>query len=84
MSSHLQGQKAKCNSNPLYRHDKEVHGEEPQLYTTRVMNRQKNLLPLTAMEALYIERQVAGTSFNAKNEYGRGALIRLTAERSVD
>ena len=47
------------------------------------MNNQKNILPLTVMEALYIEKQQEGTSMNEKNEFGRGALIRLTAERSV-
>ena len=75
MNGHLEGQKSKSSKNPLYRHDVEVNGAIPQTYTTRILNRQKNLLPLTVMEALFIERQVQGTSFNGKNEYGRGALI---------
>ena len=83
MIDHIKGQKAKQSKNPLYRHDRDVHDGNPQLYTTRVMNCQKNILPLTVMEALYIEKQVRGTSLNEKNELGHGALIRLTAERSV-
>ena len=47
------------------------------------MNSEMNILPLTVLEALYIEKQREGTSMNEKNEYGRGALIRLTAERNV-
>ena len=47
------------------------------------MNTQMNVLPLTVLEALYIEKQRDGTEINEKNEFGRGALIRLTAERNV-
>ena len=75
--------KSKQNQNPLIRHDRDVHEGNPQKYTTRIMNIQMNILPLTVLEALYIEKQRDGTSINEKNEYGRGALIRLTAERNV-
>ena len=84
MLDHLKGQKSKKNSNPLFRHDTDKHDGEPQNYTTRIMNSQKNILPLTIMEALFIEKQIRGTSLNERNEYGHGALIRLTAERSVN
>ena len=83
MKDHLNGQKSKQNHNPLFRHDRDIHKGEPQKYTTRIMNTQMNILPLTVLEALYIEKQRDGTSINEKNEFGRGALIRLTAERSV-
>ena len=84
MLDHLKGQKSKKNSNPLLKHDTNKHDGEPQNYTTRIMNSQKNILPLTIMEALFIEKQIRGTSLNERNEYGHGALIRLTAERSVN
>ena len=83
MKNHLDGQKSKQSHNPLFRHDRDVHEGIPQKYTTRIMNTQMNILPLTVLEALYIEKQRNGTSINEKNEYGRGALIRLTAERNV-
>ena len=70
-------------SSPLYRHDHDKHGGEPQSYTIGIMNSQRNILPLTVMEALFIEKQQEGTSMNEKNEFGWGALMRLTAERSV-
>ena len=83
MLDHLRGQKSKSGSNPLFRHDRDMHNGDPQTYTARIMNCQRNILPLTVMEALYIEKQQEGSSMNEKNEFGRGALIRLTAERSV-
>ena len=81
MRSHLQKQKAKATSNPLWRHDRDRHEEEPQKYTTRVIRRERNLLPLSIMEALYIEKQATGSSLNEKNEYGRGKLVRIRATR---
>ena len=61
----------------------DVNSGEPQSYSTRIMNSEMNILPLRVLEALYIEKQRGGTSINEKNEYRRGALIRLRAERSV-
>ena len=81
MQSHLQKQKSKTTSNPLWRHDRDRHEGEPQRYTTRVIRRKRNLLPLSIMEALFIEKQAAGSSLNDKNEYGRGKLIRIRAKR---
>ena len=79
----LKGQKAKSSANPLWRHDKKMHDGNFQQYTTRIMSKERNLLPLTIKEGLYIEKQVPNTTLNDRNEFGRGALIRLTAERSV-
>ena len=81
MQEHLQKQKSKSSSNPLWRHDRDKHGGEPQRYTTRVIRRERNLLPLSIMEALFIEKQATGSSLNDKNEYGRGKLIRIRATR---
>ena len=83
MLGHLKGQKAKSSANPLWRHDEKVHNGIFQKYTTRIMCKERNLLPLTIKEGLYIEKQIPNTTLNDRNEFGRGALIRLTAERSV-
>ena len=83
MNGHLKGQRSKLSSNPLWRHDDQVHEGVHQSYTTRILSKERNLLPLTIKEGLYIERQVPKTTLNDRNEFGRGSLIRLTAERSV-
>ena len=83
MISHLNGQKSKSSKNPLYRHDRDVNGGVIQSYTTRILQKEKNLLPLCITEGLYIEKQVKGTSLNDKNEFGRGSLVRLSATRDV-
>ena len=80
--NHLQGQRSKSSSNPLYRHDIEKHDGEAQRYTTRILTSERNLLPLAIMESLYIEQQYPGTSFNDRMEGGRGALVRLIATRT--
>ena len=81
MLGHLEGQRARSNSNPLHRHDKEVHQSEPQTYTTRIIRKERTLLPLSLTEALYIEKQSPGTSLNSKDEGGRGSIVRLRAIR---
>ena len=81
MLSHLQGQRAKSSSNPLHRHDEECHDGEVQEYITRILTTERNILPLTIVEGLYIEKQFTGSSFNERNEIGRGALVRLVAHR---
>ena len=83
MKDHLKGQRAKSNSNPLWRHDQEYHEGEPQRYKTRILNREQRLLPLSVLEGLYIEAQRDGTSMNEKNERGRGGLVRLVATRGL-
>ena len=59
-----------------------LYGGNPQTYTTRILRRERTLLPLTVVEALYIEKQYPETSMNDKNEAGRGGLVRFTARRS--
>ena len=83
MLGHLQGQRSKSKKNPLYRHDVANHSGEPQEYTTRIILKEKNLLPLYINEGLYIERQKVGTTMNDRNEHGRGTIIRLTASRDI-
>ena len=83
MRDHLKGQRAKSNSNPLWRHDYEHHEGEPQKYKTRILSKEQRLLPLSVLEGLYIEAQRSGTSMNEKNERGRGGLVRLVATRGL-
>ena len=83
MVDHLTGQKARRENNPLHRHDLKDHGGSPQSFKTRILGRERRILPLTILEALYIEGQSKGTSFNDINEYGRGQIVRLTASRGL-
>ena len=83
MLGHLEGKRSKSMKNPLYRHDVANHSGEPQEYTTRIILKEKNLLPLCINEGLYIERQKVGTTMNDRNEHGRGTIIRLTASRDI-
>ena len=83
MLGHLQGQRSKSTKNPLYRHDLDKHQGEPHTYTTRVILKEKNLLPLCLAEGLYIEKQRIGTTLNDRNEHGRGSIVRLTASRDI-
>ena len=83
MVSHLQGQSSKSSKNPLFRHDRDIHGGDKQTYTTRVIHKERNLLPLCISEGLFIEKQKIGTTLNDKNEFGRGAMVRLTAARDL-
>ena len=55
-----------------------------QNYINRILKKEKNLLPLTITQRLYIEKQLPKTTINEKKEYGKGALIRLTAGKSVN
>ena len=81
MSDHLDGQKRKSNSNPLYRHDTAQHGGYPQQYTCVPIASEKKIVRLNINEALHIERQDRVTSINDKMECGRGGLIRISATR---
>ena len=81
MQGHLSGQRTKSKSNPLHRHDVEGHQGIPQQYSCRILASEQKQLPLNILEALYIEKQVAGSTLNDKNEYGRGEIIKLRAVR---
>ena len=69
------------SNNALSRHEKEVHSNVNQNYTTRILTRERTNLPLNIIEGLYIEKQKLGTTMNGKNENGRGAMVRLVATR---
>ena len=42
---------------------------------------EKNLLPLSILEGLYIEKQDPTQRLNERNESGRGGLVRMIASR---
>ena len=83
MLGHKAGQKTKSGSNPLWRHDSEKHHGEHQTYTTRILRRERTLLPLCILEAIYIEKQSTRTSLNEKNELDHGGLVRLNAQKGL-
>ena len=67
--------------NKLHCHDVDIHNGVEQIYQTRILSTEKNLLPLCILEGLHIEKQNKLLSMNDKNEFGRGGVIRLTANR---
>ena len=79
MYGHLSGQKYKHTSNPLYRHDIEYHNGCPQKYTTRILARDRRILPVKITEGLYIEAQLKGTSMNDKNKFLPANLAIMTS-----
>ena len=81
MKDHLKDQRSRVKKSPMYRHDTETHEGSPQTYTARILTRERTCFPLALTEGLYIEGQVSGTSLNERNEQGRGALVRIRAER---
>ena len=81
MLSHLQGQRRKCISNPLYRHDTEVHEGNQQEYTATILATEAKIVRLSCNEGLRIEKQSEELSMNKRNENGRGGIVRLTATR---
>ena len=58
-----------------------IYMMDTQLYRTRILTSEKNLLPLCISEGIYIEKQNENHRMNERNENGRGGLIRLTANR---
>ena len=83
MKGHLQGQKAKHESNALHRHDVDHHNGEVQKYRTRILHSERNLLPLCLMEEIFIENQNPQLRMNDRNEAGRGNLVRIIATRVI-
>ena len=47
------------------------------------MARDKGVLPFSIVEALWIEKQIPETSLNERNEFGRGSIIQISAERAI-
>ena len=83
MSSHVYGRDRNQSNNALPRHEREVHNNEKQTYSSRILSRERTNLPLNLIEGLYIEKQRLGTTMNERNENGRGGLVRLTATRII-
>ena len=81
MKDYLKDQKSKLKKSPMFRHDSEAHQGVPQIYTTRILARERSCFPLALTEGLYIESQLYGTSLNERNEQGGGALVRIRAQR---
>ena len=67
----------------MYRHDYDAHNGTKQLYKARIIAREKRIVRLYCIKALYIERQDRTLSMNAKMEGGRtnSGVIRITATR---
>ena len=77
----LKGQRRKANSNPLHRHDVEVHQGAVQAYTSTFLATKSKIVRLQCNESLHIEKQNTELSMNKRNENGGGGVIRLTATR---
>ena len=82
MNSHLMGQKSRKLSNPLWRHDFDCHGGQHQKYSTSIVAKEKKIIKLSCMEAILIEKQPSPLSMNARQEHGRGGIVRISATRT--
>ena len=47
------------------------------------MAKDTKVLSFSIVEALWIEKQIPETSLNGRNEFGRGSIIRISAERAI-
>ena len=81
MLAHLKGQKQKSMSNPLHRHDLEVHSGAEQEYTSTIIATEAKIVRLSCNESLRIGKQNPILSMNKRNENGHGGVIRLMANR---
>ena len=81
MQSHLKLMNTKSNSNPLHRHNVDGHGGEVQDYICEVIGKEKKIVRLNTREALEIEKLTSVQSMNAKQECGRGGIVRIHATR---
>ena len=50
--------------NSLWRYDKDVYDGQYQQYTIRIMARDKEVLPFSIVEALWIKKQIPETCLN--------------------
>ena len=71
MLSHLKTQQSKCNSSPLFRHDRDSHGGEKQKYVMYKIGSEKKIVRLACLEALEIEKQPGNLLLNERNEHVR-------------
>ena len=73
--SHLKDIRAKDQSNSLAKHIRLVHGDIPTTFTMRPMSSHRTVLSRYKTEAVYIEKQLVGSSLNNKTEGSRGGLV---------
>ena len=83
MASHLKSRKYKYNSSPMWRHDRDAHGGIPQEYTCKIIGQERKIVRLHTREALEIERLGIGQKLNSREECGRGAIVRISAQRHI-
>ena len=57
-----------------------IYMMDTQLYRTRILTSEKNLLPLCISEGIDIKKN-KNYRINERNENGRGGSLRLTANR---
>ena len=74
---HLKSIKAKDQSNALANHIRLAHGDIQTTFTMSLMSSHRTVLNRFKTEAVYIEKQVVGSSLNQKREGGRGGLVRI-------
>ena len=84
MNVHLLGRRYKKNSSPMWRHDRDTHGGNPQEYSCSVVGHERKIVRLFNREALEIERLTDEQKINDREECGRGGLVRITAHRQVN
>ena len=83
MQSHLKDQRAKLQKSPMYRHDLALHNGQHQEYEAEIIDRERRIVRLNCLEALHIEKIPHLESMNARQEGGRGGVVRIRATRTV-
>ena len=83
MLSHLKDQRSRLNKSPIFRHDSNKHNNIPQKYESEIIGKEQKIVCLNCLEALHIERIPPPLSINARQEGGRGGIVRITARRTV-
>ena len=68
---------------PMHRHDSDKHNQIPQKYEAEIVRRERKIVHLNCLEALHIEKIPPPLSINARQEGGRGGIVRITARRTV-
>ena len=67
----------------MFRHDSDKHDSIPQKYEAEMIGKEQKIVRLNCLEALHIERIPPPLSINARQEGGRGGIVRITARRTV-
>ena len=67
----------------MFRHDSDKHDSIPQKYEAEMIGKEQKIVHLNCLEDLHIERIPPPLSINARQEGGRGGIVRITARRTV-